>query len=169
MFAAYMTEWITIYSELRVSRMQKEPPCKREIKGPITWENNSQKNTSSKLTNYRGLNYTNGHLMRRVDSLEKTLNLGGIGAGGEGDNRGWDGWMASLTQWAWVWVDSGSWWWTGRPGVLRSIWSPRVRHDWATELNWMHIQTGELVFGLLVKGKHNPASWRRMPHPSVLI
>ena len=57
-------------------------------------------------------------------------------AGGEGDNRGWDGWMASLTQWTWVWVNSGSWWWTGRPGVLQSMRSQRVGHDWATELNW---------------------------------
>ena len=55
-----------------------------------------------------------GHLMARVDSLEKTLMLGGLGAGGKGDDRGWDGWMASLTQWTWVWVNSGSWWWTGR-------------------------------------------------------
>ena len=76
-----------------------------------------------------------GHLMQRVDSLEKTLMLGGIGAGGEGDNRGWDGWMASLTRWTWVWVNSGSWWWTGRPGVLRFMGSQRVRHDWVTELN----------------------------------
>ena len=55
-------------------------------------------------------------------------------AGGEGDNRGWDGWMASLTQWTWVWVNSRSWWWTGRPGVLQSMGSQRVRHDWATKL-----------------------------------
>ena len=60
----------------------------------------------------------------------------GLGARGEGDDRGWDGWMASLTQWTWVWVDSGSWWWTGRPGVLWFMGSQRVRHDWATELNW---------------------------------
>ena len=60
----------------------------------------------------------------------------GLGAGGEGDNRGWDGWMASLTRWTWVWVNSRSWWWTGRPGVLWFMGSPRVRHDWATELNW---------------------------------
>ena len=59
----------------------------------------------------------------------------GLGAGGEGDDRGWDGWMASPTQWTWVWVNSGSWWWTGRPGVLRFIGSQRVGHDWA-ELNW---------------------------------
>ena len=55
--------------------------------------------------------------------------------GGEGDDRGWDGWMASLTQWTWVWVNSGSWWWTGRPDMLRFMGSQRVGHDWATELN----------------------------------
>ena len=76
-----------------------------------------------------------GHLMRRVDSLEKTC-WEGLGAGGEGDDRGWDGWMASLTRWTWVWVNSGSWWWTGRPGMLRFMGSQRVWHDWATELNW---------------------------------
>ena len=60
---------------------------------------------------------------------------GGLGAGGEGDDRGWDGWMASLTRWTWVWVNSRSWWWTGRPGVLWFMGSQRVGHDWATELN----------------------------------
>ena len=56
-------------------------------------------------------------------------------AGGEGDDRGWDGWMASPTQWTWVWVNSGSWWWTGKPGVLQSMGWQRVGHDWVTELN----------------------------------
>ena len=60
----------------------------------------------------------------------------GLGAGGEGDDRGWDGWMASPTQWTWVCVNSGSWWWTGRPGMLQFMESQRVGHDWATELNW---------------------------------
>ena len=60
----------------------------------------------------------------------------GLGAGGEGDDRGWDGWMVSLTQWTWVWVNSGSWWWTGRPGVLRFMGLQRVGHNWETELNW---------------------------------
>ena len=78
-----------------------------------------------------------GHLMRRVDSLEKTLCWVGLGAGGEGDDRGWDGWMASPTQWRWVWVNSRSWWWTGRTGVLWFMGSQRVRHDWMTELNWI--------------------------------
>ena len=58
----------------------------------------------------------------------------GLGAGGEGDDRGWDGWMASPTQWTWVWVDSRIWWWTGMPGVLWFMGSPRVGHDWVTEL-----------------------------------
>ena len=63
----------------------------------------------------------------------------GLGTGGEGDNRGWDGWMASPTRWAWVWVNSGSWWWTGRPGVLRFMGSQRVIHNWVTELNWTEV------------------------------
>ena len=58
------------------------------------------------------------------------------GAGGEGDDRGWDGWMASPTRWTWVWVNSRSWWWTGRPSVLRFMELQRVRHNWVTELNW---------------------------------
>ena len=76
-----------------------------------------------------------GHLMLRVDSLEKTLMLGGTG--GEGNDRECDGWMASPNRWIWVWVNSGSWWWTGRPGMLRFMGSQRVRYDWVTELNWM--------------------------------
>ena len=62
-----------------------------------------------------------GHLTWRADSFEKTLILGKMRAGGEGDNREWDGWMASLTRWTWVWVNSGSWWWTGRPGMLPGV------------------------------------------------
>jgi len=80
-----------------------------------------------------------GHLMQRTDSLEKTLMLWRLKAGREEDDRGWDGWMASLTQWTWVSVSSGSWWWTGRPGVLQSMGLQRVGHDWVTELNWMPI------------------------------
>ena len=57
-------------------------------------------------------------------------------AGGEGDDRGWDGWMASLTQWTWVWMNPGSWWWNGRSCALQSMVLQRVGHDWETELNW---------------------------------
>ena len=60
----------------------------------------------------------------------------GLKAGGEGDDRGWDGWMSSPTGWTWVSASSGSWWWTGKPGVLQSMWLQRVRHVWATDLNW---------------------------------
>ena len=59
-------------------------------------------------------------------------------AGGEGDDRGWNGLMTSPTQWAWVWASSRNWWWTGKPGMLQSMGSQRVRHDWVTELNWTH-------------------------------
>ena len=79
---------------------------------------------------------TSRHLMQRADSFEKTLMWERLRAGGEGDDRGWDGWMASLTRWSWVWVNSGNWWWTGRPGVLRFMGSQSIGQDWATELNW---------------------------------
>ena len=75
-------------------------------------------------------------------------------AGGEGDNRGWDGWMASPTQWTWVWVNSGSWWWTGRPGVLWFMVSQRVGHNWATELNWWEM----VKFLICFDGKANRIS-----------
>ena len=60
-------------------------------------------------------------------------------AGGEGDDRGWDGWMASLTQWTWVWMNSGSWWWTGRPGRAAFMGLQRVGHNCTTELNWTDV------------------------------
>ena len=86
--------------------------------------------------------------MWRADSFEKTLMLGKLKAG-EGDDRGWNVWMASQTQWTWVWINSGSWWWTGRPGVLRSKASQRVGHDWVTELNWTEPPTNHwLSWGL---------------------
>ena len=62
----------------------------------------------------------------------------GLGAGGEGDDRGWDGWMASRTRWTWVWVNSRRWWWTGRPGKLQFMGSQRLRQDWVIELNWIN-------------------------------
>ena len=78
-----------------------------------------------------------GHLMwKELTHWKRPWCWERLTAGGEGDDRGWGGWMASLTQWTWVWVNFGSWWWTGRPGVLQSMGSQRVGHDWATELNW---------------------------------
>ena len=75
-----------------------------------------------------------GHLMWRANSLEK--NIQEILNAGEGDNIGWDGWMASPTQWTWVWANSGRWWRTGRPGMLQSMGLQRVKHDRVTE-QWM--------------------------------
>ena len=100
-----------------------------------------------------------GCLMRRVDSLEKTLMLGGIGARGEAGNRGWDGWMTSLTGWTWVWVNSRSWWWTGRPGMLWFMGSQRVRHDWATELNWLNWRACDRASLVAQTVKNLPAMW----------
>ena len=76
-----------------------------------------------------------GHLMRRQTHWKRLWCWERLKAR-EGDNRGWDGWMASPTQWTWVWVGSGSWWSTGKPGVLQSLGPQRVGHDWVTELNW---------------------------------
>ena len=66
-------------------------------------------------------------------------------AGGEGDDRGWNGWMASPTQWTWVWVNSRSWWWAGRPGVLQSMGSQRVGLNWATQLNWTELSQASWI------------------------
>ena len=70
----------------------------------------------------------------------------GLGAGGEGDDREWDGWMASPTRWTWVWVNSGNWWWIGRPGVLQFMGSQRVRHDWATALTELIDWANQCIF-----------------------
>ena len=82
-----------------------------------------------------------GHLMLRADSFEKTLMLGKIEGRREGDDRGWDSWMASQIRWRWVWIDSGTWWWTGRPGVLWPMGLWRVGHDWVIELNWILVHS----------------------------
>ena len=77
-----------------------------------------------------------------------------LGAGGEGDDRGWDSWMASPTRWAGVWVNSGSWWLTGRPGVLQFMGSQRVGHDWSSELNWLiwtHKKLQNRVLNIVIK------------------
>ena len=81
----------------------------------------------------------------KLTHLKRTWCWERLKAGGEGDNRGWDGWMTSLTQWTWDWVNSRSWWWTGRPGVLWSMGLQRVRHDWVTELNWTEGNQGNNV------------------------
>ena len=113
----------TLESPLDCKEIQPVNP-----KGNQSWKSLEGLMLKSKLQYF-------GHLIWRTDSLEKTLMLGKIEAGGEGDNRGWEVWMASLTWWTWIWVGSGSWWWTGKPGVLQSMGSQRVGHNWVTELN----------------------------------
>ena len=96
-----------------------------------------------------------GHLMWRADSFEKPWCWEKLKAGGEGDDRGWNGWMASPTQWTWVWVNSGNWWQTGRPGMLQSMRLQRVRHD--LRLSWTELGTNiekiSVVKNLLAKAK----------------
>ena len=75
--------------------------------------------------------------------LKRPWCWGRLRAGGEGDDRGWDGWITSLTQWTWVCMGSRSWWWTGRPGVLQFMESQRVRHDWVTEMNWTELNNAK--------------------------
>ena len=87
-----------------------------------------------------------GRLMRSVDSWKSPWCWEGLEAGGEGEDRGCDGWMASPTRWTWVWVNSRSWWWTGRPGMLWFLGSQRVGHDWATEVNWTESYFSGLSF-----------------------
>ena len=79
----------------------------------------------------------------------------GLGAGRKGDDRGWDGWMASPTRWTWVWVNSRSWWWTGRPGVLWFMGSQRLRHNWGTELNWMLNGDQSQIFWVFLSYSNN--------------
>jgi len=77
-----------------------------------------------------------GHLLQKTDSLEKMLMLGKIKGREEGDDRECSGWMASLSRWTWVWANFGSWWWTGKTGMLQSMGSQWVRYDWSSKLNW---------------------------------
>ena len=91
-----------------------------------------------------------GHLMRRTDSFEKTLMLRRIEGGRRGGQQRMRWLMASPTQWTWVWVNSGSWWWRGRPGVLQSMGSQRVEHDWVIKLNWT--VKGPLLFTMRLLG-----------------
>ena len=104
------------------------------------------------------------HIVKRIGSntlatwceelthLKRPRCLERLKARGEGDDRGWDGWMASLTQWTWVWVNSGNWWWTGRPGVLQS-WGCKEL-DMTEQLNWTEAtQKNEIIFLISLKDR----------------
>ena len=85
---------------------------------------------------------------------------------GEGDDIGWDGWMTSSTQWTWTWVNSQSWWWKGKPGILKSMGMQRVRHFLATELNWLLLKVKLLRFwppdGKELTHWKRPWCWERL-------
>ena len=87
-----------------------------------------------------------GHLMQRTDSLKRLWCWERLKAGRKRDDRGWDGWMASLTLWIWVWASSGRWWWTGRPGILQLMGSQRVRHTLAAEKQQNKNVKSEIIF-----------------------
>ena len=106
------------------------------------------------------------HVIKELTRWKRPWCWEGLGAGGEGDDRGWDSWMASPTRWAWVWANSRSLWWTGRPGVLRFMGSQRVRHDWATELNWGMLPT---TVELLVMPVWDYYCFQRMPCYGLII
>ena len=93
-------------------------------------------NEYSRLISLGLISFRTDFLKEELTQLKRPWCWERLKVGGEGEDRGWDGWMASPTRWMWVWVNSGSWWLTGRPGVLLFMGLQRVRHDWATELNW---------------------------------
>ena len=121
------------------------PGC--SLEGLISWNSNALATSCEELTHWR-----------RLWCWE------GLGAEGEGDNRGWDGWMASPTRWTWVWVNSGSWWWTGRPGVLLFLELQSVGHDWVTELNWRRKKLNPLFHSYTFTALLNQVSVGSMYH-----
>ena len=114
----------TLESPLACKEIQPVPP-----KGNQSWIFFGRTDAELKLQYF-------GHLMQRNDSFGERWER--LNVGREGDDKGWDGWMASLMRWTLVWVNSGSWWWTGRSGMLQSMGLQRVGHDWVTELIWWH-------------------------------
>ena len=101
-----------------------------------------------------------GHLMQRTDSLEKTLMLEGLKAGGEGADRGWDCWMSSLMWWTWVWASSRSWWWTGKPGMLQ-----RVSHEsWTRLSDWTEMSTHTHTYWTEELVSYSPWGCKRVGH-----
>ena len=113
-------------------RLLKSPLDWKEIqpvhpkgKESIHWKESCWSRNSNTLANW----------CKELTHLKKILMMERLKVGGKGDDREWNGWMASPTKWTWVWVNSGSWWWTGRPSVLQAMGLHRVRHDWSTEMN----------------------------------
>ena len=122
----------TLWESLRLQGDPTSSSWKRSVLG-VHWEDWCWSWNSNTLATW----------CEQSTHLKRPWSWERLKAGGEGEDRIWDGWMASPTQWTWVWVDSGSWWWTGRPGVLWFMGSQRVGHDWVTELNWYLIRISQ--------------------------
>ena len=113
---------------------QESSPTPQFKEPNLTPINNLASKDISTILTTNALQYTKNKTSNELTHWKRLWCWEGLGAEGEGDDRGWHGWMASLTRWTWVWVNSGSWGWTGRPGVLWFMGLQRIGHDWATEL-----------------------------------
>ena len=119
----------------------------------VTWTDLSLENLFSKTS-------TLATWCEELTHLKRPWCWERLRAGGERDDRGWDGWMASPTRWTQVWVDSGSWWCTGKPGMLQFMGLQRVGHEWATELNWTHQQQLYISIDIKIQSPQ-PQMWIR--------
>ena len=124
----YKESWAKLWCWRRLLRV---PWTARRSNQSILKQINPESSLEGLMLNLK-LQYFD-HLMQRANSLEKTLMLGKIEGKRRRDDRGWDGWMASLTQWTWVCVNSGRWWRTGKPGVLQSMGLQRIGHNWVAK------------------------------------
>ena len=119
--------WTVVLEKTRESSLACKEIKPVNPKGNLSWIVTGSTDAKLKLKYF-------GHRMWRTDSLKRPWCWERLKTGREEGDRGWDSWMASLTQWTWVWASSGSWWWTEKPGVLQSMRLQRVGHDWANEL-----------------------------------
>ena len=144
--------WIVV-----LERLLKVPWTARRSNQSILKENSPEYSLEGPMLKLKLQNF--GHLMQRTDwpwCWER------LKAGEEGDDRGWDGWMASPTRWIWVWASSGSWWWTGKPGVRQSMVSQRVRQDWVTELSWYNVTVYRYLQGIKCGKIHSFVAIRKI-------
>ena len=114
----------------------ENPHGQRSLAGYSPWDTTEWLSTVQHNTWWSWRSNTLATWCEELTHWKRLWNWERLRAGGEGDDGGWDGCMGSPTQWTWLWVNSGSWWWTGRPDMLQSMGSQRVGHDWVTELNW---------------------------------
>ena len=130
--------WTVVLEKTLASPLDCKEIQPVHLKGNQSWVSFGRTVAEAETPNFGHLQRTDrqNSAYRELTHLKRFQCCKRLKLRGEGDDRGWDGWMASPTQQTWVWVNSRSWWWTGRPDVLQSMGLQRVRHDWMTELNW---------------------------------